>query len=403
MRILWAVSSVGRGHVVRDIALADRLRNASGATVDWLAPEPAGDFLRERGHRVLDCSRELAGSGKVYEQVFADCTDEFNLMNYASADTKLHKHDFEASVSAWRNTSYDILVGDEAFWLLTGFNRKWARKPAPFVFITDFIGTRAMRPRFRDRLLSWYFNFGFSMSHSAPDAFVYLGQAEEIPDERLGFMLPSRREWARRHCTFVAPLVTFDPAHVPDKGTARKRLGLDEKRRLFLAVIGPEGRFQERMIRVESALALLREDFPDAHFVLVGPQTGARTWIQYATYLEGLHEYFAASDLVIIQSGYGKVVELSAIGTPFIAIPLDHHFEQEYVMGHRLKHYGTGELLTLRDHTPADIAATARRLLNRLGRRIRADSGEQVIRVILETARRGSTRDTMLDGGRAAP
>ncbi len=198
MRILWAVSSVGRGHVVRDIALADRLRNASGATVDWLAPDPAGDFLRERGYRVLDCSRELAGSGKVYAQVFADCIDEFNLMNYARADTGLQKHDFAASVSAWQSTAYDILVGDEAFWLLTGFNRKWARKPAPFVFITDFIGTRAMRPRIRDRLLSWYFNFGFSMSHAAPDAFVHLGQAEEIPDERLGFMLPSRREWARR-------------------------------------------------------------------------------------------------------------------------------------------------------------------------------------------------------------
>jgi hypothetical protein len=69
----------------------------------------------------------------------------------------------------------------------------------------------------------------------------------------------------------------------------------------------------------------------------------------------------------------------------------------------RLQYYGTGELLTLRNHTPADIAATAQRLLNRPGRRMRTDSGEQVARVILETARRGLARDTALDGRLAAP
>jgi UDP-N-acetylglucosamine:LPS N-acetylglucosamine transferase len=48
--------------------------------------------------------------------------------------------------------------------------------------------------------------------------------------------------------------------------------------------------------------------------------------------VDGLHRYFAASDFVITQSGYGKTSELSAIGVPFIAIPLDYHFEQDAEM-----------------------------------------------------------------------
>jgi UDP:flavonoid glycosyltransferase YjiC (YdhE family) len=247
-----------------------------------------------------------------------------------------------------------------------------------------------MSSRLRDRLLSWYFNLSFGMSYLAPDAYVYLGHPEEIPDERFGFMLSSRRKWARRHCRFVDPIVTFDPAAFPDKRTARRKLGIKEEK-LFLAVLGPEGRSSQRMIKIESTLESLREDFPDARFVLVGALSGAKVWIQYTPYLERLYEYFAAADLVVIQSGYGKVVELSALGTPFIAIPLDHHFEQEYVMGHRLKHYGTGELVTLRDHAPAEIAAKARQLLSRPVRRIQVDDGSQVAKIVLDTARSGSS------------
>jgi UDP:flavonoid glycosyltransferase YjiC (YdhE family) len=387
MRVLWAVSSVGKGHVIRDIAIAGQLQSLADIEIDWLAPYPADDFLRSRGYRVLECSSRLAGSGKAYEEVFAGATDEFNLMDYIRVEAKLHKPDFMVSVAAWEEKDYAVLVGDESFWLLSGFASRWAEKPAPFVFLTDFIGTKAMRLRPRDLFRAWTSNLGFTMSHMGPDVYVYIGDAEEIPDERFGFLLPSRRRWARKHCRFVRPIVGFDPDTIPDKGALRQELRLPASGPLFLATVGPEGDHARRVAFIEHVLEGLKGDFPDAYFMMVCPGSGTREWIDYRRFLDRLHRYFAASDFVLTQSGYGKVAELSALGIPFLAIPLDHHFEQEHFMGHRLDHYGIGKLVTLRDHDPQAMAAMARRLMEHSAAKIAVDDGREVAELILEAGR----------------
>lgn len=387
MRILWAVSSVGKGHVVRDIAIARQLGALEDVEIDWIAPHPAGEFLEHRGHRVLECSSRLAGSGRAYQRVFAECTDEFNLMDYIRAESKLHRRDFEVSRAAWAGKGYAVLVGDEAFWLLSGFSSRWGEKPAPFVFLTDFIGTKAMRWRVRDLWTAWTSNLGFSMSHLGPDLYVYIGEAEEIPSERFGPLLPGRRKWALRHCRFVKPIVPFDPREVPDKPALRRELGLPEAGRLFLATVGPEGNHAARTAVIERTFEELRGDFPDAHFIMVSPEPGDTPWIRHHRFLDGLHRYFAASDLVITQSGYGKVAELSALGIPFLAIPLDHHFEQEHFMRCRIDHHGAGELLTMRDHTPREIAEAARKRMERESPKLEVDSGREVAEIILGAAR----------------
>jgi hypothetical protein len=126
MRILWAVSSVGKGHVIRDIAIVSQLEALADVEIDWLAPYPADGYLRRRGYRVLECSSRLAGSGKAYEQVFSRAKEEFNLMDYIRVETKLHKSDFAVSAAAWGENDYAVIVGDEAFWLLNGFASRWA-------------------------------------------------------------------------------------------------------------------------------------------------------------------------------------------------------------------------------------------------------------------------------------
>lgn len=385
-RVLWASSSVGKGHVMRDMAIAKKLDGLANVTVDWLVPDPAREFMLNQGYRVLDCSAQLLGSGKSYEQVFEHSTDEFDLIRYILAETRLHKHDFLVSSRAWEDSSYDVIVGDEAFWLLTGFNSHWKPKPAPFIFITDFIATKAMRPRVRDVFVAWYNNFKFTMSHMGPDQFLYVGDAQEIPDERLGFALPRRRAWAEKHCRFVKPIVDFDPEALPGKYAMRQRLGLPAGDALFLATVGPEGKYGERVARIEAVFELLRAEIPGAHFILVCPGGGTKAWIRYEDHLDRLYEYFAASDFVITQSGYGKVIELSAVGTPFIAIPLDHHFEQEHFMGYRMAHHGVGRLVTLRDHSPETIATMVRQSMEEVVPRLIVDDGAEVARIILETA-----------------
>jgi UDP:flavonoid glycosyltransferase YjiC (YdhE family) len=308
-------------------------------------------------------------------------------MDYIRVEGKLHKHDFMVSAEAWREKEYAVVVGDEAFWLLSGFASRWARKPAPFVFLTDFIGTRAMRLRLSDVLRAWFSNLGFVMSHVGPDVYVYVGDAEEIPDERFGFLLPSRRRWARKHCRFVKPIVGFDPDALTDRRALRQALHLPDGGPLFLATVGPEGDHARRVAIIERVLELLRRDFPEAYFIMLCPDSGNKEWIDYRRFLDDLYRYFAASDFVITQSGYGKVSELSAVGTPFIAMPLDYHFEQEHFMGHRLARHGLGELVTMRDHDPQAVAAMARRLMERETAKVEVESGAEVANMILECGR----------------
>ena len=382
MNILWAVSSVGKGHIMRDLAILNQLKKLVDVNIDWLAPYPANNFLSHHGHNVHKCSSQLAGSGKAYEKVFSGCTEEFNLMEYTRADKRLHKHDFKISAKAWKENNYDVIVGDEAFWLLTGFASRQEKKPAPFIFLTDFIGTKAMRLRPRDLFSAWFSNLQFTFSHFGPDLYIYVGDAEEIPDENLGFLLPSRRKWAQKHCRFVKPIVGFDPDAIQDKHELRKKLDLPEDKKIFLATIGPEGKYEQRIEIIEHVFENLKADFPDAYFIITCPGAGTKKWIHYFRFLDNLYQYFAASDFVITQSGYGKVTELSALGVPFIAIPLDYHFEQEYVMGHRLERYGFGKLITMRDHHPKDITKIVHQLIDVESETVKVDTGIEVADII---------------------
>jgi hypothetical protein len=388
MLILWAVSSVGKGHIMRDIAIVSQLQRLTDCEIDWLVPDPGGDFMRHRGYHVLDYSGQFSGSGKAYAQIFNGSTNTFNLMKYIKADTILHKHDFVVSKKAWQDKAYDVIVGDEAFWLLTGFVSRWAKKPAPFIFLTDFIGVKSLQPGMKDNLFTWYNNLKFSMSFMGPDIYIYIGEAEEIPDEKMGFLLPNGRAWAKRHCRFVMPIVNFDPAALPGKSTLREQLGLPLNKILFLATVGPEGNYIKRTTDIEAVLELLRRDYPDAHFILVSPEAGKKDWIQYCGYLDGLYQYFAAADFVLTQSGYGKVAELSALGTPFIAIPLDFHFEQEYIIANRLKHYGVGRIMTLRNNSPQAFHAMVLQHMGQEVHRVPVDNGTEVARIILEAAKK---------------
>lgn len=384
MKILWAVSSVGKGHVIRDLAIISQIKKIeSEVEINWIAPYPAAEYLKKRGQKVLDCSDKLLGSGKIYESVFKDCSKEFNLFKYIAADTKVHKHDFIESMAAIDSNNYDLIVGDEAFWLLSGFGTE-KKRSIPFIFITDFIGMNVMRFSIYHSILSWWFNFKFSMSFMIPDQYIYIGFNREIPSERFGVFLPNKRKWAEQHCTFVKPIVPLKNEQISDKDELKKELGFSESQSLIISVIGPEGDYRKRVTKIEGVFEILRDSFENGVFIIVSPYIGNIKWITYYNNLDNLYKYFKISDFAIIQSGYGKIAELSSLGIPFIAVPLDFHFEQEYLMKHRLNLYSTGELVTFRNNTAEDIAKIATNLMGKDIKKIEADNGEEVARLIVE-------------------
>ncbi len=80
---------------------------------------------------------------------------------------KLHRHDSLVSREAWDSKAYDI-IGNESFWLLSGFASRWAPRPAPFIFLIDFIGVKSLLPNIGDKLSAWVNNLG-RISSNTPE------------------------------------------------------------------------------------------------------------------------------------------------------------------------------------------------------------------------------------------
>ena len=95
--------------------------------------------------------------------------------------------------------------------------------------------------------------------------------------------------------------------------------------------------------------------------VVTGPRIDpgvlpARPGLEVHSYVPDLYRQLAACDLAIVQGGLTTTMELTAAGTPFIYVPLRHHFEQNFHVRHRLERYGAGRRLDYDAITPDSLA-----------------------------------------------
>jgi UDP:flavonoid glycosyltransferase YjiC (YdhE family) len=58
-------------------------------------------------------------------------------------------------------------------------------------------------------------------------------------------------------------------------------------------------------------------------------------------------------------------MELTASGTPFVYVPLQHHFEQQFHVRHRLQRYHAGVMIPYPELAPDRLAAELNCLLAR--------------------------------------
>jgi predicted glycosyltransferase len=59
----------------------------------------------------------------------------------------------------------------------------------------------------------------------------------------------------------------------------------------------------------------------------------------------------------VVQGGLTTTMELTAARRPFIYVPLQHHFEQNFHVRQRLARYGAGRCLDYADTEPGALAA----------------------------------------------
>jgi predicted glycosyltransferase len=194
------------------------------------------------------------------------------------------------------------------------------------------------------------------------DRAVFVGNPDDIVDDRFGPGLPPIREWTRAHYDFAGYVTGFDPGTVADREELRARLGYRPDERVCVVTVGGSGVGGHLLRRVVDAYGETARRVPGLRMVVVtGPRIdpgslGTADGLEVRAFVPELYQHLAASDLAIVQGGLTTCMELTAARRPFIFIPLRHHFEQNFHVAHRLRCYRAGRRLDFHDLTPDALA-----------------------------------------------
>jgi len=191
---------------------------------------------------------------------------------------------------------------------------------------------------------------------------LFVGNPDDIVDERLGPQLPMIRDWTERHFDFTGYVTGFDPRALGDRGKLRDELGYADDERVCIVTVGGSGVGSDLLRRVIAAYPAAKERVPDLRMIVVaGPRIDpaslpSHAGLEVVPYVHNLYRHLAACDLAVVQGGLTTSMELTAQKRPFLYFPLRHHFEQNFHVRHRLERYGAGRRMDFDTSSPDLIA-----------------------------------------------
>jgi pimeloyl-ACP methyl ester carboxylesterase/predicted glycosyltransferase len=365
-RVLYLSSPIGLGHVRRDLAIAQELRQrVDGIRIDWLTQHPVTPVLDAADEHVHPASRWLANesahltdeSGEHDLHVFEAFRrmDEIMVANFTL---------FQEVVEAGR---YDLVVADEAWDVDLFWHHNPELKRAPLAWMTDFVGYLPLpEDGHREAQLTADYNTEMlalvERFHRVRDRALFVGSAEDVVAEPFGPGLPDIRAWTRRRFDFTGYVTGFEPTELTDTAALRAELGYDPDDAVCLVTVGGSGVGADLLRRAIAAYPLAATQVPGLRMIVVaGPRIdpgslAAPAGVEVHAYLPDLHRHLAACDLALVQGGLTTTMELTATGRPFLYFPLKHHFEQRIHVRHRLDRYGAGRMMEYDDALPEVIA-----------------------------------------------
>src|SRR6478735_1177280 len=227
-RVLYLSSPIGLGHVRRDLAIADALREQRpDVEVEWLTQSPVVEFLEQRGERVHPASAHLVSESTHFESESGEHDlhafqairrmDEVLVANFMVFDDLVSREHF------------DLWVGDEAWDVDHFLHENPELKRSPFVWMTDFVGWVPMPDGGeREAFLTADYNAEMvehvSRFPALRDRSVFVGDPEDVVDLPLGPDLPTARAWTEEHFDFTGYVMGERPA-ATDRAALRQRLG----------------------------------------------------------------------------------------------------------------------------------------------------------------------------------
>ncbi|MBC7235292.1 MAG: hypothetical protein H5T69_05580 [Chloroflexi bacterium] len=374
-KVLFISGSFGLGHIFRDLAIANQLRQQRPEIrLSWMAGDPARGVLEKANENLLPEAAIYTSDSVPAENAARGV--RLNLLRYTLNARKHWAQNVKAFIQATERERFDCVIADEAYELAVAILKNPRLKKFPFAFIYDFVGLDSMTWNPLEKLGIYYWNRVWAQDYtiaSERDALLFVGELEDIPDRPMGPGLPSRQEHARRHYRCVGYILPFDPSDYRDTATVKHSLGYGDEP-LVICSVGGTSIGRELLELCGRAFPIASQQVPTLRMVMVcGPRLATASVrvpaeVEIRGYVPQLYEHLAACDLAIVQGGGTITLELTALRRPFLFFPREGDCEQEIAVAGRLARHGAGVRMSYSETTPESLAEA---ILVNLGREIK--------------------------------
>ncbi|KRE38138.1 alpha/beta hydrolase [Janibacter sp. Soil728] len=375
-KVLYLSSPIGLGHCRRDMAVATELRRSHpDLEIDWLTQHPVTRVLEDAGERVHPASSWLANESTHIEDESAD--HDLHAFRAIRRMDEIMVNNFMVFADVVKEGCYDLVVADEAWDVDYFLHENPELKRFAFAWMTDFVGWVPM-PDGGEREVALTADYNAEMIEQRAryrrvrDASVFVGTPDDVVDLPFGPGLPNIREWTEANFDFAGYVTGFVPPTDVERAAVRRRLGCHDDELLCVVTVGGSGVGESLLRKVMDAVPLARQRIPGLHFLVVtGPRIDPATLprrrgVSCRGYVPDLYQQLAACDLAVVQGGLTTCMELAASHRPFIYVPLQHHFEQNVHVRHRLERYGAGTCMEYAEACDPDALVAA--MVEELGR-----------------------------------
>jgi UDP-N-acetylglucosamine--N-acetylmuramyl-(pentapeptide) pyrophosphoryl-undecaprenol N-acetylglucosamine transferase len=354
--IIFFTSPIGLGHATRDIAIVEKLCEFGKAkdNIHFVTGQQAYELISNRGFLASDMykpSKFSIKSGELH--------DQFRwLLRYFWYYRKC-KRIAKRIVNSYDNEhSSNLIVSDEDFASIAVAEKNGRKR----ILITDLTETHFVTSKFASFIEK---KMNRSMQRLMKNCNHVI-----IPDFGVDV----------DNVVFVGPIVRDINL---DRDTLRKGFGFTKH--TILVSVGGTDAGRHLIEKTIEAHRILKKKFDLDLLVVSGPSINMTGYqnedIRILRFVENLHEYIYASDLVISLAGRSTMDESKVYGIPGIFIPIKNHFEQEE--GAKRLGYKYDDIFRLRDLIE-DKLGTSNRIV-RTNFQKNANGAEKAARLILET------------------
>ncbi|MCL4464587.1 MAG: hypothetical protein M1358_11940 [Chloroflexi bacterium] len=388
-KVLWAVSTIGTGHVHRSLCVSQELARLVGdLDIIFVSGSSAFEALKAEGVKCLDA---LVPVKVPVRDGYLDMT---SLARDWAAKENANAGFFFQLVNHYQPC---LVVADE----LPSLSAVARSLDVPSALVTDFLFVETTRPFWQNlkfnlllTLLGPLFLPLARHGYQSIDKIILTDYVEHLPG--------SWRAWAERYVRAVGPIVRPLQGNVD----ARAELGLDRGRRLIVVSVGGSAAGAYLANAVIEAYPQIEAAVPQAAMLMVlGPAIPVEMLppighpgIIVRQLVPDLVDYLAAGDLAICCSGHSTLHEIALRAhVPAITCPIANHWEQ-LSNARRAQEIGFAKMIERQLLTPSRLAQEAVEILVNQSLRERMAAATYSVRESDGARQAARTLASLLDG-----